>query len=236
MSTEVATTNSELKLVQQTENVFSGSEQFALAQRQASALSASSIVPEAYRNSVPNCIVALEMSHRLGISPLMVMQNLYIVKGKPSWAGSFIIAMLNSCGRFSPLRFDMSGAGDKLQCRAYATDKATGDKLQGTLVTMAMVASEGWGSKWKTMPEQMMMYRSAAFFGRVYAPDILMGMQSVEEVQDITDPTPPVDKDLERVMTMIGDCDTIERLTALQAKVPEKYKMLVGDAIANFKK
>ena len=54
---------------------------------------------------------------------------------------------------------------------------------------MAMANAEGWvskaGSKWKTMPELMMRYRAAAFFGRLYAPEITMGMHSVEEVVDI---------------------------------------------------
>jgi hypothetical protein len=35
------------------------------------------------------------------------------------------------------------------------------------------------------MPELMMRYRAAAFFGRLYAPEITMGMHSVEEVVDI---------------------------------------------------
>ena len=165
---------------------FGNSDQFNHAQRLAKAMSAANIIPEQYRNNIPNCLIALEMANRIGISPIMVMQNLYIVKGKPSWSGSFIIALLNSCGRFSPIRFDMKGEGDKLTCRAIATDLKSGDQLKGTLITMAMVASEGWGAKWKTMPEQMMQYRSAAFFGRVYAPDIIMGMQTIEEVEDVT--------------------------------------------------
>ena len=35
------------------------------------------------------------------------------------------------------------------------------------------------------MPELMMRYRAAAFFGRLYAPEITMGMHSVEEIIDI---------------------------------------------------
>lgn len=31
----------------------------------------------------------------------------------------------------------------------------------------------------------MFRYRAAAFFGRLYAPDILMGMQSADEVVDV---------------------------------------------------
>jgi hypothetical protein len=53
-----------------------------------------------------------------------------------------------------------------------------------------MAKAEGWldkaGSKWKTMPELMLKYRAAAFFGRLYAPEVLMGMQTSEEVIDIT--------------------------------------------------
>lgn len=161
---------------------------FEHAQRVAKMLSSSSLIPETYRGNVQNTMIALEMANRIGASPLMVMQNLYIVQGKPSWSSSFIIASLNACKRFSPLRFEMSGEADEYGCTAWAYDLATKDKLEGPKVTMAMAKAEGWvsksGSKWKTMPELMFRYRSAAFFGRLYAPDILMGMHTAEEVMD----------------------------------------------------
>lgn len=51
-----------------------------------------------------------------------------------------------------------------------------------------MVKAEGWlsktGSKWKTMPQLMFRYRAAAFFARIYAPDITLGMQTAEEIYD----------------------------------------------------
>ena len=161
---------------------------FDHAQRVAKMLSSSNLIPEAYRGNIQNTMIALEMANRIGASPLMVMQNLYIVQGKPSWSSSFIIASLNNCKRFSPLRFEMKGEGKEYGCIAWAFDLATQDKLKGPKVTWAMVEAEGWlgkaGSKWKTMPELMFRYRAAAFFGRLYAPDILMGMQTQEEIQD----------------------------------------------------
>lgn len=160
-------------------------EKFELVQRQAKALSMSTMIPKDYQNNIPNTLVALEMAQRLGASPLMVMQNLHIIHGRPSWSSTFIIAALNSCGRFSALRFEMEA--DK--CRAVATEHATGHDLQGPWVTMEMAKSEGWltkpGSKWKTMPELMLRYRAAAFFGRLYAPEIMMGMHTEFEVQDM---------------------------------------------------
>lgn len=161
-------------------------EKFELVQRQAKALSMSTMIPKDYQNNIPNTLVALEMAQRIGASPLMVMQNLHIIHGRPSWSSTFVIAALNACGRFSAMRFEMDGP-DK--CRAVATERETNHVLEGPWVTMQMAKEEGWlnkaGSKWKTMPELMMRYRAAAFFGRLYAPEIMMGMHTEFEVQDI---------------------------------------------------
>ena len=172
---------------------FSSAASFEAAQRMALALCSSNIVPEQYRgkDNIGNAIVALEMAQRIGASPLAVMQNLNIIHGRPSWSSTFIIAALNSCGRFSPLRFDVAGDGDDKSCVAWATDRA-GERLEGPPASIAMAKAEGWfaknGSKWKTMPELMLRYRAAAFFGRLYAPDVLNGMHATEEVEDINPP------------------------------------------------
>ncbi|UXO94079.1 RecT family protein [Pseudanabaena phage Pan5] len=179
----------ELEKIHPVPGTFGDKGSFEHAQRVAKMLSTSSLVPKDFQNNVQNTMIALEMANRIGASPLMVMQNLYIVHGKPSWSSSFIISAINASKKFSPLRFEVSGEGDQYGCMAWAYDLNTGEKLEGPKVTMAMANAEGWvnkaGSKWKTMPELMMRYRSAAFFGRLYAPEILMGMQTAEEVQDV---------------------------------------------------
>ena len=168
--------------------VFNDKAAFEHAQRVAKMLTTSSLVPKEYQNNIPNIMIALEMANRIGASPLMVMQNLNIIQGRPSWSSQFIIAALNSCKRFSPLRFIMDGKDDEYGCTAWAKD-ASGERLEGPKVTWKMAKEEGWstksGSKWKTMPELMFRYRAAAFFGRLYAPDVLMGMGSADEAEDI---------------------------------------------------
>lgn len=159
--------------------------QFEHAQRIAKLLSSSDLVPNQYKGNIANTMVALEMAHRMNASPLMVMQNLHIIHGRPSWGSSFIIASLNSCGRFGTLRFESTPTS----CKAVTTDKQSGTILEGPTVTMEMAKLEGWsekpGSKWKTMPELMLKYRAAAFFGRLYAPEIMMGLYSADEIVDI---------------------------------------------------
>src|SRR4051794_3295218 len=94
---------------------FSSMNGFEIAQRMSKALAESDLVPAMYKGKVANCLVALEISQRCQASVLMVMQNLYVIQGKPSWSSQYIIAALNSCGKFSPLRFKI----DAQKCTAY---------------------------------------------------------------------------------------------------------------------
>lgn len=212
---------------------FGSLQSFELMQRAAKMLSSSTLVPAQYRaekeikdygkvvgyepnpSAIPNCVIALNMSQRLGADVLMVMQNLYIVEGRPAWSAQFVAASINASGRFTPLRFELSEPGQTEDvtynavawvngkketqtktvkvthrtCYAWALDKATGEKITGPVVSMQMAIDEGWltknGSKWQTMPEVMLHYRATSFFGKLHAPDLLMGLQTAEELHDI---------------------------------------------------
>lgn len=168
-------------------SVFSGENNFKNALKMAQELSKSDIIPATYKGKPENCLIAIELSNRLKLSPFLVMQNMHVIQGRPSWSSTFIISCINASGRFQGgLKFEINET--KTKCRAYAIEKG-GNKLVGPLVTMEMAQSEGWlgknGSKWKTMPELMLRYRAAAFFGRLYCPEIINGMLTDEEAQDI---------------------------------------------------
>ncbi len=218
---------------------FANAASFEFLQRTAKMFAASDMVPTAYRAVVakgygqnvayeqnpaalPNCVIALDMAQRMNANPLMIMQNLHIIDGRPSWSSQFIIAAINNCGKFSPLRFDLQW-GDEIdatyatyewveppgggkarkveqkhtvgvrnaRCVAWAIEKETGSRLESAPVTIEMAVNEGWygknGSKWRSMPDLMLRYRSAAFFGRIYAPELLMGLPTVEETADVID-------------------------------------------------
>ncbi len=172
---------------------FGSLQSFELSQRAAAVLSKSTLVPKEYQGNLPNCIIALNMASRMLADPLMVMQNLYIVHGRPGWSSQFLISTFNTSGRFSALRYEWIGKPntDEWGCKAWAVEKATGEKLEGSTVTIALAKKEGWysksGSKWQTMPQQMLMYRAASWFVRAYAPELAMGMHTEEEVYDTID-------------------------------------------------
>lgn len=151
-------------------------------------------VQAAMQKTYANCTIALNMAQRMNADPLMVMQNLYIVHGQPSFSSKFLIACINKCGRYAPLRYEFKGeqGTDDYGCRAYTyetSDVKHKEPIYGTWVTMGMAKKEGWttknGSKWLTMPDQMLIYRAAAFFQRSNCPEISMGLSTSEELQDM---------------------------------------------------
>lgn len=166
---------------------------FEMQQRMANMYVQSTIVPQAYRGNIGNCVIAIDMAQRMQANPLMVMQNLYIVNGNPAWSSKFLVSCINMSGRFTPLRYQFTGKKGTPQygCRAYAYEKndvAHKEPLCSVWITMEMAEKEGWtkkaGSKWLTMPDQMLIYRAAAFWSRAYAPEISMGFLTKEEVED----------------------------------------------------
>lgn len=160
--------------------------------RMANMISKSGLVPDSYKGSPENCLIAIDLANRMGMSPVAVMQNLYIVKGKPAWSGSFCAGVVNGSGKFTPIQYQWVGEPGKMNygCRAVAKRLSDNSLCMGGLVTMQTAQDEGWlqkpGSKWKTMPEQMLQYRAASFFAKVHCSDYLLGIPTIEEVQDIS--------------------------------------------------
>lgn len=171
---------------------------FELANRQATALAHSDLVPAQFKGNQANCLLALNMAQRMNADTMLVMQNISVIHGKPSLSSQFLIACFNQSARFSAIKYEFTGAEgqDSWGCRASAIELSTGEKYSGTLVTIAIAKAEGWatksGSKWKTMPELMLRYRAAAFFIRQTCPEIALGFHTDDEMRDIAPlkPTP----------------------------------------------
>ena len=244
---------------------FSSIAAFEDAQRMAKALCASPLVPKDYQDNLGSAVIALELSQRMNMSPLMVMQNIDVIHGRPSWRSQMVIAAVNGCGRFSPLRYEMSEPSDREEtieywvvewrqgnksrnkktavirdrtCVAYAYDKSNGERLDGPTVSLRMAVTEGWygktDSKWRSIPELMLRYRAASWWGRQYAPELLMGMPTADEAHDVIDVTPDsvvvgnggdvpsrVASVAERVRTAAGNWADVATASAASEPEPE---------------
>ena len=184
MTTEITKTNLEGE-----SSIYQSTESFEFAQRQAKSLCQSDLVPTSYQGQkgLSNCLVALEMSKRMNLSPLTVMQNLNIIHGRPSWSAAFVSSQILGCNRFKNFDYIVTGKDDTLSVQCQAIRLEDNKLVKGTAVTMKMARQEGWtkNSKYQSMPELMLKNRAATFFGRQYIPDLLLGVQTSEEVVDI---------------------------------------------------
>lgn len=175
---------------------FADSESFQKIYDIGKMFASSQLVPQNFQGKPMDCTIAVDMANRNGLSPLMVMQNLYVVQGKPSWSGQACMSMIRASSEFKRVRPIYTGERntDSWGCYIQAIDRETGEVIKGTEVTIKMAKEEKWydkiGSKWKTMPEQMLAYRAAAFFARVYIPNALMGAAVEGEAEDIIKPEP----------------------------------------------
>lgn len=171
-------------------------ETFEQAYRVARLFSASKLVPTHFQGKEADCFIALMVATRMGEDPLTVMQNMYVVNGTPGWKTQYMISRTNRAGVFSsPIIWDTQGEGEAMKVTARAVLAATADKISVT-VSMAMAKAEGWtrNTKYQTMPEHMLCWRSATMLIRLYAPEVMLGYQTAEELETtpaLRDITPP---------------------------------------------
>lgn len=169
---------------------------FEGTQRMAILLAKSEITPQNYRGKIADCVIAIDMANRMGVSPMTIMQNSQFVRGNFSWKGTACKAMIDSCGRYKKTRYVEVGEVGKDSHGVYLeAETKNGEIIKGVPVTFEMAKKEGWWSKkdkdgketskWQTMPELMLRYRAAAFFMRTECASVAMGFLTTEEQEDI---------------------------------------------------
>lgn len=232
------TTTTEIAPVETDAQIARENAAFEMLQRQAKMFASSSLVPKEFVGNLANCAIGINIAKRLGADPFMVLQNIDIIHGRPSFRATFLIAMVNASGRFEPLQFRMEGTEGMADrsCIAWTKSKSDGATLEGPKITLEMAKSEGWstknGSKWITMPELMLRYRAAAFFARLYAPDITLGMMTAEEAIDTAerDVTPPAESKLFKPAPAPAEAATVETAEVIDVEpisLAERVRKLI---------
>ena len=189
------------QMLQKETSIYFNLAKFEHAQRIAALFASSTMVPQHFQGNVANCLIALNYADRLQADPFMVLQNMYVVHGRPGVEAKLVIALINQSGKYSePLKYKFDGTGDDYGCTAWTREEKSGEVVEGPKVSKRMVTAEGWDkdkksdktgyvqkSKWNTMPEMMYRYRAASYFANVHCPELKLGMQTVEEINDFVD-------------------------------------------------
>ena len=185
-------------------------------------------------------MVALMMANQLNIDPYSALQNLQMIKGKVAFSSAFAIALANDRGSFAaPITWDIEGKGESLVVTAKAKLKKTGEIVKVS-VSMETAKKEGWtrNTKYQTMPEQMLRYRSATWLIRLHCPEVLLGMQASDEITDV-EPTvnvggSPVDKINAKVKEKINITEEANKLDDTNTKLENVITDSVNESDADF--
>tara|TARA_R100000234_G_scaffold69612_1_gene42698 strand:+ start:924 stop:1643 length:720 start_codon:yes stop_codon:yes gene_type:complete len=208
--------------------------------RVATAFSKSQLVPTHFQNKPEDCMVALMMANQLNIDPYSALQNLQMIKGKVAFSSAFAIALANDRGSFAaPITWDIEGKGESLVVTAKAKLKKTGEIVKVS-VSMETAKKEGWtrNTKYQTMPEQMLRYRSATWLIRLHCPEVLLGMQASDEITDV-EPTvnvggSPVDKINAKVKEKINITEEANKLDDTNTKLENVITDSVNESDDDF--
>ena len=212
--TEVATTNGG-RMIAVGASILDDTARFEHAWRIAGVFSASQLVPAHLRGKREDCLIALHMAQRLDEDPLIIMQNIVVISGKPGWLTQYMIARANRSGIFrGRITWSAKGSGETLLVTAKATLADTGETVDAS-ADMKMAKAEGWtkNPKYQSMAEHMLRYRSATMLIRLYCPEVMLGMQTSDELEDMRaagqmrDITPPHE-------ALPTDADAFERAAA----------------------
>lgn len=191
----------------QSVDVFADPTSFEHAQRVAKVFSGSSLVPKHFQGNVADCLIAYQIARRLNEEPLTVMQNVYIVNGRPGWMTSYVIARANRAGVFkSRITWSTEGKGDGLSVTASTVLADSGEVVSVTC-DMAMARGEQWikNAKYQSMPEHMLRWRSAAMLIRLFAPEVMLGLPVVEELETMPPPIKDVTPVSEKMKRTLDD-------------------------------
>lgn len=198
-------------------SIFENPAEFAARIKIAEALANTQFVPESFRGKSGDCLVALDMAARLELNPLAIFSDIYVIDNRASFSSKFLIALVNRSGRFTRIAYDegvdgtaevtYSGWGETRGQRktwkekvpnyyavASFTEIATGEKFTSPRVDLNFAEKNGWvqksGSKWQTMPEIMCRYRAASILIKSVCPEIVMGLEWSDDLQDAREEKP----------------------------------------------
>jgi hypothetical protein len=167
----------------------------------AQAFATAKMVPAHFKQSVGDCYIAVTMAHRFGMDVFLLMQELFVINGRPMLSGKLTAAICNH-NLAEPLTPSYSGEGNNRKITIVG--RVEGREPQSIEVTVAQVKTAN--EQWVRNPDQMLMYSGSRMWARRSTPDVILGILFDDEAETIAPPKPtlqsllaiekPVEKEL----------------------------------------
>lgn len=152
----------------------------------------SGMIPKSYVGKPPAAIVVtLQFGMEVGLAPLQALQNIANINGNPGLWGDAALALVRASGVLESIiedDFEVIKANQKATCIV----RRKGDPIEKKITFSYQDAKDAGiftNAVWKSYPYRMAQMRARAFALRDKFPDVLKGLQIVEEMQDYSGQT-----------------------------------------------
>ncbi len=150
--------------------------------RYAAALAEAGMLPKEYRGQPSNVLIAIEYGQALGIPPISVFTDLYVVNGRPSMSSKLMLVLARRAGH----KIRITSEPEKASCTIIRVDDH--DDITTVVWDKDRAIKAGLWNKdqWKTYPATMLKWRAVADAVRTACPEVLAGLTySTEELRDM---------------------------------------------------
>lgn len=159
----------------------------AEAMELAKTLASSQLIPKAFQQRPGDVFVAMMWSHSLGIPIVQGLQGIAVINGKPSLYGDALLAVCMGSGQMADIEETVTGNADNLTatCKVTRRGKPTPVVSTFSIADARAAGLLGKPGPWKQYTSRMLKMRARAFALRDAFPDVLSGIASAEEMQDV---------------------------------------------------
>ena len=158
----------------------------------ASVLCKSGLIPNGL-NSPEKVFVALQWGHELGLSPMVAVNNVAVINGKPTLSADIMSAVVKRSPEYGGIKWiEMSDT--KAECEITRILPNGEKEVQRSCFTMDDAVKAGLASRdvWKKYPRRMLKHRCLSYGLKDVFPDLLAGLYDPEEIESVQgDKTPP---------------------------------------------
>ncbi|WP_395146995.1 RecT family recombinase [Moraxella atlantae] len=150
-------------------------------------------VPKHLQGNVGDCFAIVGQALRWGFDPYAVAQKTHLVNGVLGYEAQLIIAVINGKAPIEGrLKFEHYGDWTKVKSKTDSPADVgvrvsavmRGDDEPTVLdLSMAQVGTVRNSPLWMADPRQQLAYLAAKRWARLYCPDVILGLYSVDELE-----------------------------------------------------
>jgi hypothetical protein len=137
--------------------------------------------------------VAIMHGMELGLTPMAALQSIAVINGTPATYGDGMLALCRASGHLEDIREEVEWGNDG-PLSATCEVRRRGEKTPGKhIFTRDDAVKAGLWKKagpWTQYPQRMLAMRARAWALRDKFADVLRGLRSAEEMEDMVDVTP----------------------------------------------